>query len=60
MAETGKAVLAGVRVLEIGNAAARFAGWLLRGLGATVTRPRRAARPVRSAAMRAPVTGGRR
>jgi len=36
--EQGKAVLSGLRVLETGNAAARFAGWLLGGLGAKVTR----------------------
>jgi len=37
-AEQGKAVFSGLRVLELGNAAARFAGWLLHGLGADVTR----------------------
>jgi benzylsuccinate CoA-transferase BbsE subunit len=36
--QRGKAVLSGVRVAELGNTAARFAGWLLRGLGADVTR----------------------
>jgi benzylsuccinate CoA-transferase BbsE subunit len=37
-APTGKTVLSGVRVAETGDAAARFAGWLLRGLGAAITR----------------------
>ncbi len=37
-APRGNTVFSGLRVLETGNVAARFAGWLLYGLGADVTR----------------------